>query len=183
MRALLFLLLTSIPIIGMSQLPPEDEILEELARTEETYRAEVIASWSTTSTTSSSSTTTTVNSQTVNVETAPPATLPGISTARCGAWWETAVAMGWDPALLPVLDEVMWRESRCTPDATNGADHGLVQVNWKTWSGLVESLGHDKQALYVPAVNLLIGRLIYEEALARGYRCPWSPWSSSGDYC
>ena len=91
--------------------------------------------------------------------------------------------MGWPDELLPILDEVMWRESRCTPDATNGADHGLVQVNWSTWRPLVERFGYTKADLYVPAVNLFIGRLIYNAAVVSGYRCPWSPWASSGNYC
>ncbi len=103
--------------------------------------------------------------------------------ARCGEWWPTATAMGWPTDLLPILDEVMWRESRCTADATNGADHGLVQVNWSTWRPLVNDLGYTKADLYVPAINLLIGRLIYEQAVTYGYRCPWNPWSASGNYC
>lgn len=120
----------------------------------------------------------------VHVETTVEATLGAEGMgARCAEWWPTAAAMGWPEDLLPTLDDVMWNESRCTADATNGADHGLVQVNWATWAPLVQSFGYTKADLYVPAINLLIGRLIYETAVDHNYRCPWNPWSASGNYC
>lgn len=92
--------------------------------------------------------------------------------------------MGWPDELLPTLGRVMWNESRCQPDAISPTnDYGLVQVNWATWSQVVRDLGYTKESLLVPAVNLLIGRLIYQTALDAGYRCGWSPWYMSGDYC
>jgi hypothetical protein len=101
----------------------------------------------------------------------------------CGEWWPTARSMGWPEELLPTLDRVMWNESRCQPDVVSATgDHGLVQVNWSTWAPLVESLGYGKQHLYTPAVNLLIGRLIYQAALDAGW-CGFDPWKSSGNYC
>ena len=48
---------------------------------------------------------------------------------------------------------------------------------------VTKGLGYTKQSLYVPAINLLIGRLIYQAAVDSNYRCPWSPWSASGNYC
>lgn len=128
--------------------------------------------------------------------TTPVATAPATTTtalvsepvavppARCGEWWPTARSMGWPEELLPTLDDVMWNESRCQPDVISPTnDYGLVQVNWATWSHVVRDLGYNREHLLVPAVNLLIGRLIYQTALDAGYRCGWSPWYMSGNYC
>lgn len=181
MKTILFAILTLVPFgYAVSELPPEDEVALETERMQLTAPE----------TTSTSSTTTTIHGrvETVLEVTARP-TIPSTSVisvadgAKCPEWWGTASQMGWPADLLPILDEVMWRESRCQPDATNGADHGLVQVNWSTWRTLVQQWKFEKPDLYVPAVNLFIGLLIYQAAEASGYRCPWSPWSSSGDYC
>jgi soluble lytic murein transglycosylase-like protein len=78
----------------------------------------------------------------------------------------------------------MYNESRCQPDAVSPTnDYGLVQVNWKTWRHMVTDLGYTREHLLNPAINLLIGRLIYQEAINAGYRCAWSPWYMSGSYC
>ena len=129
------------------------------------------------------------------VATTPTVTAPATTTTLvvsdttpegqwlCGEWWPTARSMGWTAEQWPTLDRVMWNESRCQPDVISATgDHGLVQVNWSTWAPLVESLGYGKQHLYTPAVNLLIGRLIYQAALDAGW-CGWDPWKSSGNYC
>lgn len=184
MKTILFGILTLVPFgYAVSELPPEYEVAQE------TIDLQLTAPETTSST--SSTTTTTINrgrvSTVLEVTTLPTTSstpeTSGADGALCPEWWGTAAAMGWSDELLPILDRVIWNESRCTPDATNGADHGLVQVNWATWQPLVESFGYEKEHLYTPAVNLLIGRLIFEEAIAHGYRCPWSPWSASGNYC
>ena len=105
-----------------------------------------------------------------------------IDTAKCEQWFGHALAMGWKIDDLPVLDEVMWRESRCDPtQVSDTGDHGLTQVNWRTWAPLVLELGYTKEDLQHPAVNLLIARQIYEDADRRGW-CPWKPWYMSGTY-
>jgi len=105
-----------------------------------------------------------------------------IDTAKCEQWFGHALAMGWEIDDLPVLDEVMWRESRCDPtQVSDTGDHGLTQVNWRTWAPLVLELGYTKEDLQHPAVNLLIARQIYEDADRRGW-CPWKPWYMSGTY-
>lgn len=174
MRTIIFTLITLLPIgWALKDAPTEAELMTAVP----SYALPIPDP---TTTTSTSTTSTTIRPPVV-VETAPTTTAP--SDARCPQWWSTAAQMGWSDDLLPTLDRVIWNESRCTPDATNGADHGLVQVNWATWAPLAHSLGYTKQDLYVPAVNLLIGRVIYEAAVTSGYRCPWSPWNSSGNYC
>jgi len=105
-----------------------------------------------------------------------------IDTAHCEQWFGHAIAMGWKVEDLPVLDEVMWNESRCDPtQKSDSGDHGLTQINWRTWAPLVMELGYEKADLYHPAVNLLIARQIYEDADRRGW-CPWKPWYMSGEY-
>lgn len=181
MKTILFAILTLVPFgYAVSELPPEDQVAIE------TERLQLKAPETTSST--PSTTTTHGRVETVLGVTNLPTTtttteLSVADGAKCSEWWGTAASMGWPTDLLPILDEVMWRESRCTPDATNGADHGLVQVNWSTWRPLVERMGYTKADLYVPAVNLLIGHMIYNTAVAHGYQCPWQPWASSGTYC
>lgn len=102
-------------------------------------------------------------------------------TIPCDHWFGHAVAMGWEIEDLPTLGRIMWNESRCQADATNGADHGLTQVNWRTWAPMVMDLGYDKADLLNPAVNLLVARLIVEDAEGRGW-CKWQPWYMSGTY-
>ena len=182
MKVLLFALLTLGPLgFLVKDMPSEAELTQD---TVVPYaRPIIIEPAGTTTSTSDPVTSTTADAPEVRL-TIPSTTDTSVADgAKCPEWWATAAAMGWPAELLPTLDEVMWRESRCQADATNGADHGLVQVNWATWQHLVKSLGHDKQALYVPAVNLFIGRLIYLAAVNSDYRCPWSPWSASGNYC
>ena len=105
-----------------------------------------------------------------------------IDTAHCEQWFGHASAMGWELDELPVLDQVMWNESRCDPtQKSDTGDHGLTQINWRVWAPLVMELGYEKADLYHPAVNLLIARQIYEDAANRGW-CPWKPWYMSGDY-
>jgi len=65
------------------------------------------------------------------VITAPPTTLPD---TPCPEWYGLAVEVGWSPDLWPELARIMFRESRCRPDALNGSDPnggstGLLQLN------------------------------------------------------
>ena len=179
MKLFLFVLLTIAPLGWfVKDMPTEYEMMTEMSVPLHTN-----VTWVPTTSTS-----TTVPSRTVaTLEVRPTTTSTTVISvadgAKCSEWWATAASMGWPADLLPILDEVMWRESRCIANATNGADHGLVQVNWSTWRPLIERMGYTKTDLYVPAVNLLLGRMIYNEAVAHGYRCPWSPWASSGEYC
>ena len=50
---------------------------------------------------------------------------------ECQQWLQTALQAGWpnERKILDRLGFIMWRESRCTPDADSGPDHGLTQIN------------------------------------------------------
>lgn len=178
MKLFLFVVLTLLPLGWLTKdMPSEYELMVEYS-TLATFPATTVAS-----------TTTTAPERTpvtVAVTTIPATTvhLPARDGAKCPEWWDTALAMGWPADLLPTLDRIMWNESRCQAEAVSTTkDYGLTQINWATWSHMVRDLGYNRQALLVPAVNLLVARLVYQQALDAGYRCGFSPWFMSGDYC
>ena len=82
-----------------------------------------------------------------------------------------------------LLNSIVWAESRCQPDATNGKDHGLTQINWPTWKDQIENvLGLRKDHLYDPTLNLIVALHVATEAESYGWR--WcQPWNASGDHC
>lgn len=102
-----------------------------------------------------------------------------IQGVRCGNWAAVALKAGWPEERLELLlDDIIWDESRCQADATNGADHGLLQINWSTWSDYVQSFGFTRDDLYIPEINLWIGAQIAAKATDAGWR--WcQPWDSS----
>jgi hypothetical protein len=106
----------------------------------------------------------------------------GVSaSALCPQWWQTAIDAGWRESLLPTLDYLMWRESRCLPDQHNtddpfGGSRGLVQVNgfWTPWlasRGIVRR----SEGLFDPWRNLRAALAIYNYADAR-YDNGFGPW-------
>lgn len=131
----------------------------------------------------------------VTTTTTVPAYQPA-ANAKCPEWHETALEAGWQEEELERLDLVLWRESRCLPEAfnpqdPNGGSRGLSQVNqfwckptryfplgWLQTQGVLGACGE----LHDPVVNLTAARAIYEYAAARG--CGWSPWSTrSARWC
>jgi len=106
-------------------------------------------------------------------------TAPTSMGVRCGDWTSVAVKAGWPEERLELLlNDIIWDESRCQPNATNGSDHGLLQINWSTWSDYVESFGFTRDDLYIPEINLWIGAQIAAKATEAGWR--WcQPWDSS----
>ncbi len=92
------------------------------------------------------------------------------ASARCPQWWQTAVDAGWSQSLLPTLDYLMWRESRCLPNEHNtddpmGGSRGLVQINgfWTPWlasRGIVKR----SEGLFGPYHNLRAALAIYNYA-------------------
>lgn len=116
------------------------------------------------------------------------AAVPQLS--QCAEWTETALEAGWDTDHLHRLGYIIWRESRCQPDAFNGTDpsggsRGLVQINgyWcrpsryhpTGWLQAQGVLGHCDD-LHDPLTNLTAALAIYGYAEGRG--CGWSPWTT-----
>ena len=101
--------LTLVAAVGITQIPTN------ALTAPETKPAKVAATVP--STTTSTTTTTTV----------PPVQIP--AGALCGQYWQLAVDVGWPQNELPMLDKIIWRESRCMADAFNGHDAGITQIN------------------------------------------------------
>ena len=118
----------------------------------------------------------------------------GIAHVRCGEWWGLAQEAGWHADSMPVLDYVMWRESRCLPNEHNtelnedgSTDLGLTQINDWSWclptrwypDGYLQTIGVlttvGCKQLFDPATNLKAAKAIYdysEEQTGNG----WQPW-------
>ena len=113
----------------------------------------------------------------------PTTTLASVVTVEvsedteCQQWLQTALEAGW-PNERKVLDRlgfIMWRESRCTPDADSGPDHGLTQIN-QIHTKWITDLGWSHELMKDPALNLRFAWLLYSGREANG-QCGWTPWS------
>jgi len=105
-------------------------------------------------------------------------------SSACKQFSALAVNLGWPQNERTVLESVMFRESRCIPNAynskdPNGGSRGLMQINgfWTPWlieRGLITS----KENLLQADVNLLAALAIYNYGVDRhGYG--WGPWSAT----
>jgi len=105
-------------------------------------------------------------------------------SSACKQFSALAVNLGWPADQRTVLESVMFRESRCIPDAYNGKDpsggsRGLMQINgfWTPWlieRGLITS----KENLLQADVNLRAALEIYNYGVDR-YGYGWGPWSAT----
>jgi hypothetical protein len=108
---------------------------------------------------------------------APVVTVDVSEGTECQMWLQTALDAGWpnDREILDRLGFIMWRESRCTPDADSGPDHGLTQIN-QIHKGYIADLGWTHEQMKDPAKNLRFAWLLYSGREANG-QCGWTPWS------
>jgi hypothetical protein len=185
MRLLAWLFLTALPIGIVSQLPDPAELEAPMTAQAEQGRIELERLWADTgtltSTTANNDSSTTVALPTgTTTTTTTTTTLPDV---RCVEWWHAAATAGWPAERIPVLlDSIIWAESRCLPDVTNGHDDGLTQINWSTWSQLVTDIGLQRQHLMQPELNLRVALMVAQAAENHGWR--WcQPWDSSGNHC
>ncbi len=105
-------------------------------------------------------------------------------SSACEQFSALAVNLGWPADQRTVLESVMYRESRCIPNAYNGKDpqggsRGLMQINgfWTPWlieRGLITS----KENLLQADVNLRAALEIYNYGVNR-YGYGWGPWSAT----
>lgn len=102
-------------------------------------------------------------------------------SAKCGEWWNLAQSVGWAGYQLPMLDRIIWRESRCydnvhNPSDPNGGSFGLVQING-FWVKYLSEAGllTDSSDLFDPEINLRSALAIYNYAHAKHGK-GWSPW-------
>jgi hypothetical protein len=105
-------------------------------------------------------------------------------TWACEQFSALAVNLGWPADERTVLESVMFRESRCIPNAYNGKDpnggsRGLMQINgfwtpWLTDAGIITEAENLLQA----QTNLIAALAIYNYGVERhGYG--WGPWSAT----
>lgn len=97
----------------------------------------------------------------------------------CQEWIPTALEAGWpsDRQLLETLMSVLWKESRCQPQAWNGHDAGLAQINQIHTAWIAElGLGDHPDAMFDPLLNLTFAWKLYSSREAAG-KCGWTPWS------
>ncbi len=123
-----------------------------------------------------------------------PTLPPPPADALCPDWWALAREAGWTDDLLPTLDYIMWRESRCLTTAHNttlnrdkSADIGLTQINDRSWClptrwypngylqtiGILSTVGCEQ--LFDPYLNLLSAKAIHDYAQQTNGN-GWQPW-------
>ena len=90
----------------------------------------------------------------------------------CGEFHDMALSVGWTEDEWPILSTVMWRESRCTVDAWNGADAGLTQVNQIHSKWLNEMGMQHPESMFDPVLNLTFARKLWEGS-------GWKPWRAT----
>jgi len=103
-------------------------------------------------------------------------------TSACEQFSALGVNLGWPADQRTVLESIMQRESRCTPNAINrkdpfGGSRGLLQINgsWHKWL-IAKGIITDKKDLLQAQTNLLAGLEIYNYGVER-YGFGWGPWS------
>jgi len=92
--------------------------------------------------------------------------IPNDLTKRCPEWEDKLREYR-----LPVklFSYIMWRESRCIPDAHNktlnrdkSQDRGLLQIN-STWKTVTKNIcGTDLDGLFDPTCNLKVAKYLYD---------------------
>lgn len=100
---------------------------------------------------------------------------------ECGEWYETAMQAGWQADEWDRLSAIMFRESRCTPDAcsksTSGLkcrDAGLLQVNQIHTKYLADLGWTFPDDMFDPLNNLQFARRLYEGS-------GWRPWKATSN--
>ena len=92
---------------------------------------------------------------------------------QCGEWHDLAISVGWSESDWPILSRVIYRESRCQPDAWNGSDAGLIQCN-KIHSAWLNELGWTfPDSMFDPETNLRFAKMLHDSS-------GWSPWAWLG---
>lgn len=120
-----------------------------------------------------------------------PARFPTVPvSARCPQHWATALAAGWRWDQLVKVDALMWRESRCQPNAFNASDpnggsNGLLQINryWclpSRWyqDGYLQTMKVLTYCddLFHPLTNLVAAKVIYDYAEQQRPGGGYQPW-------
>ena len=107
-----------------------------------------------------------------------------LEDGTCFQWVGTALQAGWQAEELPRLMRIMWRESRCLPDACGETDSphirkcrdwGLMQINDHSWKRIIRGMGLSIEQMHDPYWNLWFARWLFEYSLERNGD-GWVPW-------
>lgn len=107
-----------------------------------------------------------------------------LEDGTCLEWVVTALQAGWQPEELPRLMRIMFRESRCLPDACGETDSphvrkcrdwGLMQINDYSWKRVIRGMGLRIEQMWDPYWNLWFARWLFEYSLERNGD-GWHPW-------
>jgi hypothetical protein len=93
----------------------------------------------------------------------------------CGEWRDLALSVGWPESEWPRLGYILYRESRCTPFAWNGADAGLSQINQVHRQWLNDMGWSHPDDMFDPAKNLTFAYRLWTTS-------GWKPWSFDDDF-
>ena len=105
---------------------------------------------------------------------------PSFDHLPCNQWADAAIAAGWNADDLDRLLPIMWRESRCQPDAVRrnargaAVDVGLLQINQIHRPELAKR-GFSHNDMTDPDANLWFARVLFDWHEDRG-QCGWKPW-------
>jgi len=101
----------------------------------------------------------------------------------CGEHYDTALKAGWTPEDWPKLRKIMYRESRCLPNACSQSDSGrvcrdwgLMQINEYSWRRHIVSQNYKMSDMHNPYHNLVFARWIYDLEVSNG-GTGWGAWS------
>lgn len=91
---------------------------------------------------------------------------------QCGEWHDLALKVGWPAEEWRNLQKIIFRESRCTPNAWNGFDAGLTQINQihTKWLGQM-GFSHPDD-MFDPEKNLTFAYRLWSGS-------GWKPWRFS----
>ena len=108
---------------------------------------------------------------------------PAYGGLPCAEWAPAALEAGWTEDDLDQLLPIIYRESRCQPDAIRYSasgqpiDVGLLQIN-QVHRPMIAERGFTHEQMTDPRANLWFGRLLWRWWEDRG-GCGWSPWRGS----
>lgn len=106
---------------------------------------------------------------------------------KCKEWFHTSLKAGWTLDDWPKLGKIMWRESRCLPDACGETDSphvrkcrdwGLMQINDYSWKRIIREMGLHIEQMYDPYWNLWFARWLYDYSVQYNDD-GWQPWTPS----
>lgn len=89
---------------------------------------------------------------------------------RCAEYLPLLLEVGGRLEDWPIWSRVLWTESRCQPEADNGACVGLTQIYYEVHKKWLGDMGIDRAGLLDPRNNLRF-------AVALQASSGWSPWA------